>query len=70
MVEPVRFIDPFAAEGPAVVERPGKPAPVPAPSTRSVPLSSVVFSSGREREVRQVIHDLAVLAARQDPTGS
>lgn len=67
-MEPVRFIDPFATEGPAVVATPDKPAPVPAPSTTSGPLSSVVFSSGREREVRQLIHDLAVLAAKQDPT--
>jgi hypothetical protein len=68
-MKPVCFIDPFAAEEPASVAPPDKPAPVPGPSTKSVPLSSVVFSSGREREVQQLIHDLAVLAARQEPTG-
>jgi hypothetical protein len=47
---------------------PGAPSPVPVPSTKSIPLSRVVFSCGREREVRQLIHDLAVLAAKQDPT--
>jgi hypothetical protein len=67
-MEPVRFIDPFAAAESALVAPPDKPTPVPAPSTQSIPLSSVVFSSGREREVRQLIHDLALLAARQDPT--
>lgn len=68
-MESVCFIDPFAAEEVSMAP-PGKPSPVPAPSTRSIPLSSVVFSSSREREVRQLIHDLAVLAARQDPTVS
>jgi hypothetical protein len=67
-MEPVCFIDPFAAEEPASVAPPNKPSPVPVPSTEAIPLSRVVFSSGREREVRQLIHDLAVLAARQDPT--
>jgi hypothetical protein len=67
-MEPVCFIDPFAAEEPASVAPPNRPVPVPAPSTKSIPLSSVVFSSGREREVRQLVHDLAVLAAKQEPT--
>ncbi len=67
-MEPVCFIDPFAAEG-ASVAPPGKPSPGPAPSVSSVPSSRVVFSSGRERQVRLLIHDLAVLAVRQDPTG-
>lgn len=67
-MEPVCFIDPFAAEEPASVAPPDRPTPIPVPSTQSIPLSSVVFSSGREREVRQLIHDLAVLAARQEPT--
>jgi hypothetical protein len=66
-VEPVRFIDPFAAEESALAV-PDKAASVPAPSTKSVLLSRVVFSGGREREVRQLVHDLAVLAAGQDPT--
>jgi hypothetical protein len=65
-MEPVCFIDPFAAEEVSVAP-PDRLAPGPAPSTKSIPLPSVVFSSGREREVRQLIHDLAVLAARQDP---
>lgn len=39
---------------------PAKPSPVPVPSAESIPLSRVVFSSSREREVRQLIHDLAV----------
>lgn len=66
-MEPVCFIDPFAAEE-ASMAPPGKPSPVPSSSESSVPLSRVVFSSGREREVRHVINDLSVLAARQDPT--
>jgi hypothetical protein len=66
-MEPVCFIDPFAAEE-ASMAPPTKPSPVPALSAESIPLSRVVFSSSREREVRQLIHDLAVLAARQDPT--
>jgi hypothetical protein len=64
-MEPVCFIDPFAAEE-ASMAPPGKPSPVP--STEFIPLSRVVFSSSREREVRQLIHDLAVLAARQERT--
>lgn len=66
-MEPVCFIDPFAAEE-ASIAQPDKPSPVPAPSTTSIPLSSAVFSGGREREMRQLIHDLAVLAGRQGPT--
>lgn len=66
-MEPVCFIDPFAAEESSMAP-PAKPSPVPVPSAESIPLSRVVFSSSREREVRQLIHDLAVLAARQEPT--
>jgi hypothetical protein len=67
-MEPVRFIDPFAAEEPASMAPLEKPSPVPAPSAKTVPLPPAVFSSGREREVRQLVHDLAVLAAKQNPT--
>lgn len=63
----VCFIDPFAAEEASMAPL-AKPSPLPGASTDSMPLSRVVFSSSREREVRQLIHDLAVLAARQDPT--
>jgi hypothetical protein len=65
-MEPVCFIDPLAAEE-ASMAPPHKPSPVP--STEFISLSRVVFSNGREREVRQLIHDLAILTARQNPTG-
>ena len=41
-------------------------APVPTPSRKLVPLSQVRPVRGRDREMQQLIHDLAVLAARHD----
>jgi hypothetical protein len=42
--------------------------PVPAPPRKPLRASSVaVPSRGREREVQQLIHDLAVLAATRRP---
>jgi len=57
------FIDPSAGK-----ESPGKPPaatrpPVPTPFRKPVPLSQV---RRRDREMQQLINDLAVLAAKHD----
>jgi hypothetical protein len=63
-MEPVRFIDPFEVEEPASMTRVPKPTPVHGPPTG--PSAALLFSSqGREREVQRLIHDLAILATRQ-----
>jgi hypothetical protein len=63
-MEPVRFIDPFEVEEPASVAPVPKPSPAPGPPAG--PPAALLFSSqGREREVQRLIHDLAILAARQ-----
>ena len=63
-MEPVRFIDPFEVEEPASVAAVPKPAPAPGPPAG--PSAALLFSSqGREREVQRLIHDLAILATRQ-----
>lgn len=63
-MEPVRFIDPFEVEKPASTAPVPKPVPVSGPA--AVPTAAVLFSSqGREREVPRLVHDLAVLATRQ-----
>ena len=67
LVERVIFIDPFTAdERPSMASSKG-PSPVPAPPTKPVPASQFSPSRGREREVQQLIHDLAILAARHPP---
>lgn len=63
-MEPVRFIDPFEVEEPALVTPVPKPAPSPGPPAG--PPAALLFSSqGREREMQRLIHDLAILATRQ-----
>lgn len=64
VMEPVRFIDPFEVEKPASTAPVPKRAPVLGPAAG--PPVAVLFSAqGREREVQRLIHDLAVLATRQ-----
>jgi hypothetical protein len=63
VMEPVIFVDPFDVEEPASVAPVPKPAPAPGPAG---PQAVLLFSSqGREREVQRLIHDLAILATRQ-----
>lgn len=68
VMEPVRFIDPFAVEKPASTERVPKPAPMSGPAA-GPPAAVLSSSQGREREVQRLIHDLAVLTTRQQPGG-
>ncbi|MUU69688.1 hypothetical protein [Pseudarthrobacter sp. GA104] len=61
--EPVVFFDPFAAEHLTT-----HPSSCPEPSNQGRPESSPArqpAQSRREREVQQLIHDLALLAARR-----
>lgn len=59
-MEPVSFIDPFAAEERVAIAR-----PTGVPRIRAPPLNprtaQALPSRGREREVQQLSHDLAVL---------
>lgn len=60
-MEPVVFFDPFAAEN-----LKAHPSSCPAPSNQARPESTPAGQpapSRREREVQQLIHDLALLAA-------
>lgn len=61
-MERLSFIDPFAAEEPPLIA-PSMGLPLTlAPPRKPVPTTQVL--PAREREVRQLIHDLAVLAAK------
>lgn len=53
----------------AEVEKPAACRPVPAPPHKSIPAAHAPIPrvSGREREVQQLIYDLALLAAGQRP---
>jgi hypothetical protein len=72
------FIDPSAGKERPPMPPPAERAPVPTrPFRKPVPLSQVRSVRGRDREMQQLIHDLAVLAAKhsrqvsggQSPTG-
>jgi hypothetical protein len=59
------FIDPSAGKERPPTPPPEDRAPVPTPPFRKpVPLSQVRPVRGRDREMQQLIHDLAVLAAK------
>jgi hypothetical protein len=60
------FIDSSAGQEPPHTPTPARRTPVPTPSRKLVPLSQVRPVRGRDREMQQLIHDLAVLAARHD----
>ena len=54
-----------AADGPKSMARPTARRPVVTPRGYAVPQAPPSRSAGREREIRQVIYDLARLAARR-----
>ena len=58
------FIDPSAGKEPPRTPPPAGRRPVPTPFRKPVPLSQVRPVRGRDREMQQLIHDLAVLAAK------
>ena len=70
MVKRVSFIDPFAAGEPPLATPSTKRPRVPAPPSKPLSASGAVVPRGREREVQQLIYDLAVLAARHQPPES
>lgn len=61
------FHDPFVDKEPIYVKPFPGSSPVPAPAPPAVPASPTSPLQDREREVQQLIYDLAVLAAKQDP---
>jgi len=61
------FHDPFVDKEPISEESAKDSPPLPGPSRPAVPASRPLPAQGREREVQQLIYDLAVLAAEQDP---
>ncbi|WP_320536684.1 hypothetical protein [Pseudarthrobacter sp. IC2-21] len=66
------FIDPSGGKELPAAPPPADRNPVPAPPVRKpVPLTQVRPVRGRDREMQQLIHDLAVLAAQhsQQVTG-
>lgn len=66
-MEPVTFIDPFGTKEHGSAPPAPKPGPVIGPVAG--PRAALLFSSqGREREVQRLIHNLAVLAAKQHPS--
>ena len=67
-MERVRFIDPFAGNPQPSGGRPDNLRPVPAPPNTPAKRTTAVPSRGREREIQQLIHDLAVLAATSKPS--
>jgi hypothetical protein len=60
------FVDSSAGKEPPFTPLPADRPPVPTPSRKLVPLSQVRPVRGRDREMQQLIHDLAVLAAQHD----
>jgi hypothetical protein len=63
----VEFFDPFAAENLSSATSTKRVPPVPAAPRRPI-AEPAVPSRGREREMQQLIHDLAVLAAARSTT--
>lgn len=63
-MEQMMFVNPPAVEVPPSTSR----SPIPSPPTKPLTVSKVSPSQGREREVQQLIRDLAVLAARHKGT--
>lgn len=61
------YHDQFADEEPASMAPSARLSPIPAPPRTPIPLAPPMPPRGREREVQQLIHDLAVLAAKNDP---
>lgn len=61
------FHDPFEDKEPIPKESLMDSSPVPAPARPAVPATEASPDQGREREVQQIIHDLSVLAAEQNP---
>lgn len=62
----VLFHDPFVDREPISMEASTDSFPVPAPARTSVRAPQTLPPQGREREVQQLIHDLAVLVTEQD----
>jgi hypothetical protein len=60
------FIDPSAGKEPPLTPLSAGQPPIPTPLRKPVPLSQVRPVRGRDREMQQLIHDLAVLAAKHD----
>jgi hypothetical protein len=67
-MERISSIDPFAAGKPPSVSTPHKSRPLPEPPKDSAKKSKALPSRGREREMHQLIHDLAVLMATNKPS--
>jgi hypothetical protein len=63
----VIFHDPFVDKEPISVKPSPGSSPLPAPGPPAVPASPTLPLQDREREVQELIYDLAVLAAKQDP---
>lgn len=62
-MERVIFFDPPAVKEPSSLVPSAGRVPLPAPLSRLPAAFPTLPSKGREREVQQLIHDLAVLAA-------
>ncbi|MET3722026.1 hypothetical protein ABIB27_003902 [Arthrobacter sp. UYEF21] len=60
------FIDSSAGKEPPLKPPSADRTPVPTPLRKPVLLSEVRPVRGRDREMQQLIHDLAVLAAKHD----
>jgi hypothetical protein len=60
------FIDSSAGKEPPHTPPSAGRTPVPTPAGKLAPLSQVRPVRGRDREMQQLIHDLAVLAAEHD----
>jgi hypothetical protein len=64
MGERMYFLDPLDNGEPPGTAPPKKTSAVPAPPSETPSAPQAVPSQGREREVQQLIHDLAVLAVK------
>ncbi len=64
------YVDSSAGKEPPRTPPTASQPPVPAPFRKPVPLSQVRPVRGHDREMQQLIHDLAVLAAKHGQQAS